>query len=826
MLGTGAATAIGLIGFERVSGMDFGPDGVLYATAERADGSDTPVLITIDPVTGAGTEVGPIGIPNTRAVPGLTFRADGTLYAYQRLIGSPFAQLITINTATGAGTVVGPTTIGTAFGHALSFDPLDQLFQSFGPLLVTLNPANGAFTAFFVGMSPFPVGAAVNGMDFAGDGTLFAILDLTGGSGPADLITIDPVTGLVTDLGPTANDMDALAVAPGHIETVLVEVPTSAPDGSTHTNCVDYTVTHSSFAAGTKDIQACHIATVESAPIVEFTKTYELVDDANDNGLAEEGDVIRYTLTIGNTGNEDIEFLEIVDLIEGGLDLGAGGNLVAGPFDCQDSSGTENQLRSWVASGGNDRPPDRLRRDGCGRVRRTWTASSCVARPSRIRPSMRVSRPVACPSTVKPQRGPQYRTARWGDLPNGLYHIDPFGNPDIGRRDEQRNIVGYQHTVCLDDDEGLDIFGNPIEGAINADTDGVNDIDLDSVFPLNADDDKRWRIDTVAGSADLRGVNLHTMDIDGDSIFEECISWYSGNPGEQDVTIIDEEGEIIADWADGSTTAGDNVTTDCDLSDTGPVILGTISGPGDFSSIQGTDDCESIGPATPLVKEWNRSSRGGHVEHDTEGARLPWSERAPAEVEDAGGRLVERSPVTDRDRQPDRRQARRGKEGIKVVRKFDVGGVAGGERVVNDGEFERDRAAGNDGVVGELLDQRRTADDHEGVGGREALDRLISADDAGDETGGVGVDSFGRVDDDVQSEVDHARFRGIEAGAGEREPRRRVFGRGDAVEERYEEGRPPTGVGQPARSRWDHVVEHVFESDVVEGFCRAGVGDG
>ena len=67
--GTGAATAIGLIGFERVSGMDFGPDGVLYATAERADGSDTPVLITIDPVTGAGTEVGPIGIPNTRGGP-------------------------------------------------------------------------------------------------------------------------------------------------------------------------------------------------------------------------------------------------------------------------------------------------------------------------------------------------------------------------------------------------------------------------------------------------------------------------------------------------------------------------------------------------------------------------------------------------------------------------------------------------------------------------------------------------------------------------------------------------------------------------------------
>ncbi len=500
--------------------------------------------------------------------------------------------------------MVGPTTIGTAFGHALSFDPLDQLFQSFGPLLVTLNPANGAFTAFFVGMSPFPVGAAVNGMDFAGDGTLFAILDLTGGSGPADLITIDPVTGLVTDLGPTANDMDALAVAPGHIETVLVEVPTSAPDGSTHTNCVDYTVTHSSFAAGTKDIQACHIATVESAPIVEFTKTYELVDDANDNGLAEEGDVIRYTLTIGNTGNEDIEFLEIVDLIEGGLDLGAGGNLVAGPFDCQDSSGTKINCDLGLLAAGTT---------GLRIVYDVTVAESTsdmdgflVCGEAIANTAFYASQSASgVPFNGQASTGTPVPDCPVGDLPNGLYHIDPFGNPDIGRRDEQRNIVGYQHTVCLDDDEGLDIFGNPIEGAINADTDGVNDIDLDSVFPLNADDDKRWRIDTVAGSADLRGVNLHTMDIDGDSIFEECISWYSGNPGEQDVTIIDEEGEIIADWADGSTTAGDNVTTDCDLSDTSPVILGTISGPGDFSSIQGTDDCESIGPATPLVKEWN-----------------------------------------------------------------------------------------------------------------------------------------------------------------------------------------------------------------------------
>ena len=51
---TGKATEIGTgIGFERISGMDFDPStGTLYATGEKADGSDRVILITIDPNTG------------------------------------------------------------------------------------------------------------------------------------------------------------------------------------------------------------------------------------------------------------------------------------------------------------------------------------------------------------------------------------------------------------------------------------------------------------------------------------------------------------------------------------------------------------------------------------------------------------------------------------------------------------------------------------------------------------------------------------------------------------------------------------------------------
>jgi len=47
----GAAITVGPVGFERCGGMDFDSNGILFATCERAGGSDTPVLLTIDLLT-------------------------------------------------------------------------------------------------------------------------------------------------------------------------------------------------------------------------------------------------------------------------------------------------------------------------------------------------------------------------------------------------------------------------------------------------------------------------------------------------------------------------------------------------------------------------------------------------------------------------------------------------------------------------------------------------------------------------------------------------------------------------------------------------------
>ena len=148
---TGAATAVGAIGFERVSGIDFHPlTGVLYGTGERSDGSNTHVLITIDPFTGLGTEVGTTGVElftdgtfgsgfDTAA--GISFRNfDSTLFAYT----FDNDGLATTDIGSGLMTEIGASTspIGDS-GYGLAFSPDDTLFVTSTGLLHTLDQSGG-----------------------------------------------------------------------------------------------------------------------------------------------------------------------------------------------------------------------------------------------------------------------------------------------------------------------------------------------------------------------------------------------------------------------------------------------------------------------------------------------------------------------------------------------------------------------------------------------------------------------------------------------------------------------------------------------------------
>ena len=205
---TGAATLIGPVGFKSVSAMDFNPfTGVLYATGRRTI-VNTLVLITINTLTGAGTEVGPLG--GGFNVQDMSFRnADAALFAYRQ------GSLFRINTATGAATLIGPV---DAFldGNALAFSPADTLFHSNDNILSMLNQTTGAKT--FVTSLHYPPGLIfprVAAMKFLpGTSILYGVVVTTGGGG-RHLATIDISTGDVALIGQNFDRLDALAWSHG-----------------------------------------------------------------------------------------------------------------------------------------------------------------------------------------------------------------------------------------------------------------------------------------------------------------------------------------------------------------------------------------------------------------------------------------------------------------------------------------------------------------------------------------------------------------------------------------------------------------------------------
>jgi len=101
---TGAVSStVGPIGFA-VTGLAFHPTtGVLYGVTavENSPPQPQPSLISINPSTGAGTLIGPVGpvgclVPpanSTKPVTDITFRADGTLFGWSRCTD----DLVTIN---------------------------------------------------------------------------------------------------------------------------------------------------------------------------------------------------------------------------------------------------------------------------------------------------------------------------------------------------------------------------------------------------------------------------------------------------------------------------------------------------------------------------------------------------------------------------------------------------------------------------------------------------------------------------------------------------------------------------------------------------------
>ncbi|MCP3961107.1 MAG: IPTL-CTERM sorting domain-containing protein [bacterium] len=238
---TGTGTLVGAVGFERCGALACDANGVLYAACERSDGSDTPVLITINPVNGAGTEVGVTsGGGSTGPFSDISFRnADGALYGYDAA-NDPQHTIYTIDPGSGALTLIGDTGLSAASGNGLSFDLTDTLFHSQNTGVVDLNTIdqmNGA--AALVTTLPIAPPATnfyrFNAMDaHPTTGQMFASLnDSGGGAGLRTLATIDTGAGTVTLIGALPDDFDGLAWCPAPAGPMVntIDIPTLSGAG-------------------------------------------------------------------------------------------------------------------------------------------------------------------------------------------------------------------------------------------------------------------------------------------------------------------------------------------------------------------------------------------------------------------------------------------------------------------------------------------------------------------------------------------------------------------------------------------------------------------
>ncbi|MCZ6778141.1 MAG: hypothetical protein O7F16_04150, partial [Acidobacteria bacterium] len=130
----------------------------------------------------------------------------GTLYGTNAGDG----DTITVNPLTGAGMVVGASGVNAT--PSLAVDPTTGIIYggegSGSPNLYTVSALTGAWT--LVGIADPECGntnlgfAAIGGLDFRADGTLFAAVNIAGdgGTGSDHLAILDKTTGLASVIGP------------------------------------------------------------------------------------------------------------------------------------------------------------------------------------------------------------------------------------------------------------------------------------------------------------------------------------------------------------------------------------------------------------------------------------------------------------------------------------------------------------------------------------------------------------------------------------------------------------------------------------------------
>jgi hypothetical protein len=200
-----------------LTGMAYNPvNGLLYGSS--GNGSNYPAatrahLVTVNPTTGRVTDIGAFNVGAGNSMTDLAFTSTGVLYG----IGSSGgANLFSINITTGQATLVGSSGISFTAGGGLAISSAGTLFSSpTKPQFGTYNSSTGAYTNI-AAPSSYPVGGgSYAALKFNDSGVLYGVnLDDGVAGRPTHLVTINPATAAVTDIGASVAFLDSIAFVP------------------------------------------------------------------------------------------------------------------------------------------------------------------------------------------------------------------------------------------------------------------------------------------------------------------------------------------------------------------------------------------------------------------------------------------------------------------------------------------------------------------------------------------------------------------------------------------------------------------------------------
>jgi hypothetical protein len=199
-----------------ITGMAFHPvSKVLYGSTGNNPEATASLLVTINPQTARVNVIGNFnpGNPGSRdaTMTDLAFDSGGNLYGVGS-VGGP--QLYSINPVTAQATQIGGTGLTSTTGGGLEISDGGVFYGT--PTATrygTYDSVTGAYTNIAAPARPAG-GGGYGALSFGPGGVLYGLNVGPGSPPPTHLVTIDPTTGTVTDIGASGQSIDAIAWIP------------------------------------------------------------------------------------------------------------------------------------------------------------------------------------------------------------------------------------------------------------------------------------------------------------------------------------------------------------------------------------------------------------------------------------------------------------------------------------------------------------------------------------------------------------------------------------------------------------------------------------